>query len=228
MGSCSVVVPRAGDCPHRSRAWEWLSAQYEGFEVVEGYGDPNLWCKAEAVGDGLSRASGDLLVIADADVWSDHLRDAVDAVESGDAEWAAPHRRVRRLTQTGTGQFVRGERENALTSEEHQAVVGGGIVVLSRDLYERCPLDPRFVGWGGEDQAWGYALRTFGGVPWLGRQPLWHLWHPPQERMTRKVGNVANDQLRGRYAGAKLSKRRMSILLGEARCHFNASSTRPL
>lgn len=220
----SVIVPLAGDCPHRARAWQWVRAQYNGLEVCEGYGDPEAWCKADAVADGLSRSSGDLLVISDSDVWSEHLRSAIDAVESGEYQWAAPHRRVRRLTQTGTDQFLNGERDTALTSEDHHAVLGGGIVVLSRELYERCPLDPRFIGWGGEDQAWGAALRTLAGVPFVTRYPLWHLWHPPQQRMTRKVGNVANDELRGRYIGAKLQLRLMRELIEEGRCLSNGSS----
>lgn len=225
-GSLSVIVPLAGDCPHRARAWQWVRAQYDGLEVCEGYGDPELWCKADAVADGLTRAAGDVLVVADADVWSEHLEVAIEAVESGQCEWAAPHRRVRRLTEQGTALFMAGERETALTSEDHHAVLGGGIVVLRRETYERVPLDRRFIGWGGEDQAWGAALRTLAGVPLICRQPLWHLWHPPQQRMTRKVGNVANDELRGRYIGAKLSPRRMRDLIEEGRCRSNGSSPR--
>lgn len=222
--SISVVVPLAGDCPHRARAWQWVRTQYQGLEVCEGYGDPDRWCKAQAVADGLSRATGDLLVIADADVWSEHLQTAIDAVESGQVQWASPHRHVRRLTEQGTEQFINGERETAKTEEQHHAVLGGGMVVLSRETYERCPLDARFVGWGSEDQSFGYALRTLYGKPLINNQPLWHLWHPPQQRMTRKVGNAANDELRGRYTGAKMQPRRMRELIEEGRCLSSGSS----
>jgi hypothetical protein len=222
----SVVVPLGGDCPHRARAWQWVRAQYDGHEVVEGYGNPDGWCKAQAVADGLSRASGDLLVIADADVWSERLQAAIEAVESGEFKYAAPHRRVRRLTEQGTERFMNGERETAPTTEQHQSVLGGGIVVLYRETYEQAPLDPRFVGWGGEDSAWGAALRTLAGKPFIGRYPLWHLWHPPQQRMTRRVGNVANDELRIKYLQAQGSVGRMSALIEEGRCLSTGSSRR--
>lgn len=223
--SVSVLVPRAGDCPHRARAWEWIRGQYEGFEVCEGWGNPDAWCKADAVADALTRATGDLLVIHDADVYSDNLQEAIDAVESGEHEWASPHWTVRRLTEAGTTQFLNGERETAEVSEDHYAVLGGGIVVIRRDTYERVPLDRRFVGWGGEDQAAAAAWKTLAGPAFKGRQPLWHLWHPPQQRMSRKVGNVANDELRARYIGARTFNRRMRQLVEEGRqCRLSGSS----
>lgn len=220
----SVVVPRAGDCPHRDRAWEWVRKQYEGLEVVEGWGDPDEWCKATAVEEALKLSTGDVLVVADADVYSEHLAVAIDAVSTGAHEWASPHRHIRRLTEEGTRRFIEGERETAPVEENHHAVLGGGIVVLTRETYERVPLDRRFAGWGGEDHAWAAALRTLAGEPFIAPQPLWHLWHPPQQRMSRKVGNVANDELRGRYIGAKFSPRQMRELIEEGRCLSNGSS----
>lgn len=226
--SISVVVPRAGDCPHRERAWQWVRAQYEGFEIVEGWGAPDRWVKAEAVAEALSRATGDLLVIADADCYSEHLAASIGAVESGTVLWSSPHRHVRRLTENGTTQFINGERETAAVQENHHSKLGGGIVVLARETYERVPLDPRFVSWGGEDDAWGAALRQLAGSPYVHNAPLWHLWHPPQERMNRKVGNVENDELRARYIGARGSAKRMRDLIEEGRsCRSTSSSPRP-
>lgn len=224
--SVSVIVPRAGDCPYRERAWQWVGSQLDGLEVVEGWGDPDEWCKANAVADGLSRASGDVLVIHDADVWSDFLPATIRSVESGQRHWAVPHRSVWRLTETGTEQFFNGERETALSSEIHHSVLGGGIVVITRAKYEEAPLDPRFIGWGGEDHAWAAALLTLAGEPSVIPQPLWHLWHPPQQRMTRKVGNVANDELRGRYIGCRGIAKQMRDLIKEGRCHSTVSSQR--
>jgi hypothetical protein len=223
----SVLVPRAGECPHRERAWQWVEKQYENLEnleVVEGWGDPDRWCKADAVADALGRATGDLLVVADADVYSEHLADAIDAVESGEFRWAAPHWHVRRLSQRGTLEFITGARDEADCEAGHYPVIGGGIVVLHREIYEEVPLDPRFVGWGSEDSAFGAALRTLAGVPFVGRQTLWHLWHPPQARLNRKVGNEANDALRAAYTGARFCPRRMRELIEEGRCHSIVSS----
>lgn len=191
-----------------------MRAQYQGWEICEGYGDAQRWCKAAAVQDGLTRATGDLLVIADADVWSDHLQEAVDAVASG-AAWASPHRKVRRLTEAGTTRFLNGERDDLEVEQHHNAHLGGGIVVLSRSLYEDIPLDPRFVGWGQEDDSWACALTTLAGKPWQGDESLWHLWHPPQHRQSRVVGNAESKALGRRYKSARRSPALMRALLDE-------------
>jgi hypothetical protein len=46
-------------------------------------------------------------------------------------------------------------------------------------------------------------LRWMAGPAWRSEGPLWHLWHPPQERLTRRVGSRASEQLRGRYRRAR-------------------------
>lgn len=225
--SVSIVVPRAGDCPHRAQAWEYVSSRLDGYEICEGWGDPDLWCKADAVADGLRKATGDVLVIHDADVVSDFLPDSVEAVESGKYQWSSPHRSVWRLTEEATKRFIDGERDPSLlpvVEPVHQSVLGGGIVVITREKYEQVPLDPRFIGWGGEDHAWHAALYTLAGKSLVIKQPLWHLWHPPQQRMTRKVGGVANDELRGRYLGCRSMAGQMRRLIEEGRCHSKASS----
>jgi hypothetical protein len=197
----SVIVPRAGDCPYRARAWAWLSGQFDGLEVVEGHGNANRWCKAEAVADGLSRASGELLVIHDADVYSEHLNEAIDRVRDG-APWASPHRIVRRLTEAGTAAFLDGACDPQV-QERHAAKLGGGIVVLPSETYENVPLDPRFVGWGQEDESWSIALLALVGSPFIGRHELTHLYHPPQERKTRVIGSRESKELLRRYRHAK-------------------------
>lgn len=222
--SVSVLVPRAGACPYRQRAWEHVRSLYEGFEVVEGWGDANHWVKADAVAEALSRATGDILVIADSDVWTDHLHEVIEAVQSGKYEWGSPHRHVWRLTEQGTAQFIAGEREDCDTEEIHEAWLGGGIVVVTRDAYERAPFDPRFVGWGGEDKAWSSALWTMAGRPFLLKRPLWHLWHPPQPRPSRYDMNDANEDLLRRYLVNRKVVFRMQDLIEEGRCHSTASS----
>lgn len=223
----SVLVPRAGGCPHRARAWGWVRQQLAEYEVIEGWGDASRWCKAEAVAEALSKATGDLLVLHDADVWSEHLADAITAVQSGKYEWAVPHWTVRRLTEHGTTQFIDGERETAEISEDHFAVQGGGIVVVTRDAYVRAPLDARFVSWGQEDKSFARALSTLAGKPFVIRQPLWHLYHPPQERMTRIVGNEVSKALWQRYVSASHQPRAMRALIEEGRqCRLSGSSRR--
>lgn len=214
--SVDVIVPYAGDCPHRRRALAWTTAQYEaaGLNVIVGHGDADRWCKAEAVRCALNESSAEVIVVADCDTWCDELTPAIEAVEQG-AGWAIPHWNVLRLTERGTTLFLAGEREQLDIEEKHVGAPAGGIVVLPRATYERVPLDPRFVGWFGEDRSWAFALRTLVGEVTRMRAPLFHLWHPPQARRSRRRGSPENQQLCARYFDRLFDVEAMRALVEE-------------
>lgn len=203
----SVLVPWRGGCPHRERAWDYVqqlwAATHPDWQVVQGTCPTDEWIKAHAVADALRRADGDTLVVADADVWADDLDQAVEQLDGH--PWAVPHLHVHRLRPEGVdhvlggGHWIEAPLEHRGTYVGHE---GGGITILRRELYERVPLDPRFVGWGQEDDSWALALRTLAGRPWRGHGVLWHLWHPPQPRLERKVGNLEGQRLWLRYREA--------------------------
>lgn len=216
----SVIIPwsTTASCRHRDAALAWTVSQWEatGCEVVVGeHAGP--WCKAAAVADGLVRAGGGILVVADADCWSPGWEAAVDTVADG-APWAMPHGPVHRLTHAATQGVLDGEdpaRGMDLAQARYEGWPGGGMVVVRRDVYEQVPLDPRFVGWSGEDESWAAALTVLHGRGWRGRAPLWHLWHPPQERMSRRWGSVGARRLASRYRCARTPEA-MRALLDEA------------
>ncbi len=230
----ALVVPFASTDPHRLRAWDWIRDRYQrtqpDWEIVTGTtGLP--WSKARAVADALTRTDADLLVIADSDCWVHETADFVTRVESGELEWAAPHHKIVRLNQEATGRVYRDglpeqmPHRRELTERVYDGVVGGGIVIVPRDLYTRVPLDPRFVGWGGEDESWGRALLTMTSRRVRGRHPLWHCWHPTAERLNRKIGSTENAALTERYRVAAGDREATGQILEEARCHFRISSS---
>lgn len=207
-----VIVPWRPGCPHRQRAWDWVRTAHEGnWPVTEAPG-PAPWCKAAAVTPAVEASNADIIVIADADVWCDDIpRHVAKVAQCG---WVIPHRDVYRLTEAGTDEFVSHGKTDGHDTP-YLGIPGGGIVIIERALYLEVPLDPRFVGWGGEDQAWGYALRTLAGKPPRGRAPLIHLWHPPQDRKNRRVGSDANERLRRRYQARRSNPKKMRQLIEE-------------
>jgi hypothetical protein len=216
----SVIVPFRPDGGHRSRNWTHLRAawkrEHPDWELIEGHcPDGGPWVKALAVQDGLSRASGDVLVLADADVWCDGLREAVDAV--GHARWAHPHLMVHRLTEAATDAVLRGEPIDAEDTEQrpYEGVLAGGLTVIQRSLYEEAPLDPRFRGWGQEDVSVALAWLVFGGKPWRGFDPLWHFWHPAPPRKNRSVGTDDGMALYRRYTTASHQPAKMREIISE-------------
>lgn len=221
--SVAVLIPWRGGCWHRAAALGWVLARYVelGCPVVVGNHAEGPWRKALAVRTALERTDADVLVVADADCWSGGVLEAVERVEAG-AAWAVPHRGVYRLTRAGTVAWLAGERwadltDAPLAEAPYRGVEGGGVTVIRREAYERCPLDPRFAGWSGEDEAFGWALRTLYGPPWrpMGYAPCVHLWHPSQERATRARGSRESWDLRKRYARALNDPAAVTALLEE-------------
>lgn len=217
--TASVIIPWAPGCAHRERALAWVWERWEatGHQVLLGWWEDKPWCKARAVSTWLPDATGDILVVADADCWSDGIPDAIAAVSDG-APWAMPHGKVHRLTHAATQHVLDGHAPAPgmdLTQAPYQGWPGGGLVTVRRDVYEQAPLDPRFVGWSGEDESWARALTVLAGRGWRGRASLWHLWHPPQERQSRRWGSDAARQLASRYRAARTPDA-MRALLAEA------------
>jgi hypothetical protein len=208
--TATVIIPWRGGCPHREAALAWVLDRYAqhhpGWDVVLGEDPVGPWVKADAVARGLARAgTAGVLVVADADVWCDQVADAVTAVRSG-APWAVPHGDVHRLTDTATIMVLAGREpspDNPVTQTPYLGVPAGGITVLTADTYRGIPLDPRFVGWGQEDEAWGTALTRLAGPPWRGAAPLYHLWHPTPARRNRHIGNPMSRALQVRYQLAR-------------------------
>lgn len=218
----AVVIPWQGGCPYREQALTWVrdrwAKRHPSWPVLLGVAPDGSWCKADAVVDALARTDADIIVVADGDVWCDQVADAVAAVESG-ARWAVPHGNVHRLTEDATTAVLVGTLPDvALPVEQapYLGVPGGGIVALSAETFWSVPLDPRFEGWGGEDEAWGLALEKLAGSPRWGDAPLWHLWHPPQPRRNRHVGSPQNQALLVRYQTVR-TPAGMRSLVDEAR-----------
>lgn len=220
VAQVETIIPFRGGCPHREAALAWVTARHDMPRVVRANDGP--WVKARAVNPAMAESTADVLVISDADVWCEELPAAVDHVRTHGG-WAVPHRLVHRLTEHATRLLLEepdvllGDVVGTIEEAPYKGIIGGGLVVISRQLAEEVPLDPRFVGWGGEDVSWGRALETLGGKPWRGHAPLIHLWHPPQHREGRGGMAVDSQELMRRYEKAMRDVRRMRHLITEAR-----------
>jgi hypothetical protein len=136
--------------------------------------------------------------------------------------WAKPYTNVYRLNKQSTEDWFDTKHVDLndiqnLAQTPYIGIPGGGVVVISRENYELVPLDKRFVGWGSEDESWGYALHTILGPPWVGMSNLIHFWHEPQDRLDRKVGNLANEELRKRYLSLVSKTEKMQALVNEGK-----------
>jgi hypothetical protein len=221
--SVSVLIPFASEDPWRVDARAYVGGWYDalGYEVIEGT-CPDPWRKAVAVAHAVRCSTADVFVVADADCICG-VAPAIAAVETG-AAWAVPHLMVHRLDQAATEAVYAGADPagtTGRTQRPYKGFAGGGIVVLRRDVWEEVPLDPRFAGWGGEDSSWAMALTTLAGPPARFEADLFHLWHEPPPRMTRRWGSPASRGLEIRYIRAaragRTSRPTMAAIVSEAR-----------
>lgn len=218
--SAAVLIPWRKADEQRGRLLRHVVGclRAAGLEVIVGRHTDGPWCKALAIADALERTDADLLVLHDADVIVPGLAEGIEAVRAG-ARWAVPHGHVRRLDAPSTELVLGGgELRGRLTEAAYWGHAGGGCTVIGRADYESAPIDPRFLGWGREDDACAIAWRTLHGEPWRGSEPLWHLWHEPQERANRKYGSSENNALYRRYyeaSGRGIGE--MRALVDEAR-----------
>lgn len=203
-----VLIPFRGGCKHRVRALGWVLTQFATkhpdweIEVCDiPANDP--WSKGKALAQATLPRRHDRLVISDADVWCDGLGEVVEKLD--EHEWAVPHKGVFRLSEEATQRVLEGAEmpSDDLEERAYPGTVGGGITALHTETFRRVPMDPRFEGWGQEDDAWGLALYQLAEHPWRGKAPLYHLWHPPQERLSRRIGSVESKALLRRYGRAR-------------------------
>lgn len=224
--STEVIIPWLDvSCAHREAALRHVMAlwwQDLGLLPTLAVHEPGeAWVKAVPVTRAVKASAADVIVIADADCWSVGLGQAIGWCEVG-RPWVIPHRQVRRLTKEATREVLEQGADPAtflfptgLDEKPYVGAPGGGLLVLRREVYLDCPLDPRFIGWGGEDYSHGDALATLYGHPQRGDDPLFHLWHPPQRRRSRRVGSDESQRLRRRYLKASHNERLTRALLDE-------------
>lgn len=223
--STAVVVPFGGECPHRYLAWGWVRAQFAkhhpDWDLVVGTTDVEGFSRTQAILDALTRTDADTIIVSDADVWSNGLRFAVSHVH--EYGWAIPHNLIHRLSAPSTEAVLTGadwhglplSQDNKQDSRPYRGHECGTLTVFRRDVLESVPPDPRFVGWGSEDDAQALALRTLIGPPWRGEADLVHLHHPPQPRLNRVVGNETSKALLDRYQRARHNPPAMRALIEE-------------
>lgn len=179
--------------------------------------------KADPVNAAVEATSAEYVLIADADVWCDGLSEALQALRDG-AEWAVPHTEVRRLDEDGSEAYMAGAmwQKQGVDRVPYIGIPGGGLVMARRETFLAVPMDPRFIGWGGEDMSLGIALQCLVGGRWRGKATLIHLWHPPAPRMTHKHGNAEGKALHARYLAARRDPDLMAELMEEIHVYRNS------
>jgi hypothetical protein len=215
-----VVIPHGrADCEQRQAVRAHVAASYvrchPSWSVRLAGCPTRRWSKGAAANPVICASRADVVILADADSTIASQALAAAVIAAARTGWAVPHTRVQRIGQDDTARILAGQRGIPTSPDgERPALPGGGIVVATRQAWQTVNgVDPRFFGWGGEDQALGMALTHLVGQPWTPPAPviLWHLWHPSGPR----TATDQSKQLWRRYKTARCSPDMMRDLVKE-------------
>lgn len=195
LENVSVLVPYRPDGGNRQRAWELVCRPYwELFdcEIIvetpepEGPGHPGDFNHPAAINRARERATGDVLIIADADT---HPGDPVDMVRL----LRTPYRRVpwvmpmrySKLSEARTNEELDagGNARRIFEADAYEweglGVCWSGCVVVRTDDFDHVGgYDERIAWWGADDICFGLTMNALVGKAERHPCGCMHFWHP--------------------------------------------------
>lgn len=192
----------------RMRNFEWVKAywaqQLPLAEFIHGHDNSTPYSKTRAVNDAASRATGDVVVILDADAYfspevlETAAREIRLARRHGRKLWFVPYRRFYRLTADISRLVCESNPGNPLVlpdpipfayaellptysgqSDVRAHWYGALVQIMPREAWEATGgMDERFAGWGSEDVAYMRAVDTLFSPHKTLARSVCHLYHP--------------------------------------------------
>ncbi|OYN80435.1 galactosyltransferase-related protein [Mycolicibacterium sphagni] len=199
-----VLVPYRPDHGHRDELWAFVQRAFWNrlpYTVVEGAHDDGPFNRSAAVNRAANDAGDwDVAIIADADTWvaPTNLAKAVDQAAAG---LVSALTSVVELGEACTRTILAGNIIDPTTFgidriRTDDIATQSSMLVVSRELWDHVGgFDEKFVGWGGEDNAFWKAATILGGPPRRVDGCAFHLWHEPasdQATRMRDPGYVRN------------------------------------
>nr|WP_010283356.1 galactosyltransferase-related protein [Bacillus timonensis] len=226
MNNVSILIPYNSDGGHRDKVIKWVLEFYKNtmpeFEVVIGNDTTGqLFSRSKAINNAARKASGSIYVIADADIVYNPiiLYKAIDLLKYN-VPWIIPYNRIKYLTEDGTHQLLNSTAIWPFKAEiefyhDHYSHVGGLNVISKKNFEIVGGFDERFIGWGGEDDAFASSVNSLCGDYHRMKEDLYHIWHPPAAKFFNNPHYKANKLLSNRYLQASNSEEDMRKLIQE-------------
>ncbi len=206
-----VIVPYRADGGHRDRLWHHLLDRYWSalpYPITRGEHTDGPFNRSAAINTAAARRWG-VAVIADADTWVP-ARQLTEAITTANrtGRLVAAFTSVVELDRDCTAAILAGGTGvNSLGVERIRTAaleIQSSMLVIPRTLWDHIGgFDPRFAGWGGEDNAFWHAATLIGGRPIRIDGPAFHLWHEPGCRDKTTPEYRANLALWQRYRSAR-------------------------
>lgn len=210
----SVVIPwRSNGQPERERNFQITREWFEPFSVVSADSEHERFNRADSRNAGVRACmDSDVVVVCDAD-FLPPMEAVLAACEGAlaDGKLHQPFDEALYLTEAETASYL---ADGSLPGRSGADLTGGCFVMTPEAWFAAGGMDPRFEGWGGEDDAFRIAAETLLGprVHHPGVMP--HLWHPFAGRFGSDE-HGANLALLKRYVQASGNPVKMFCLINE-------------
>ncbi|MDP4103750.1 MAG: galactosyltransferase-related protein [Bacillota bacterium] len=220
----SIIIPFQTDHGPRAEAFEWIKRYYARVmpeaELCLGIINREDINKSKAINLAAKKATRDIFVIADADV----IYDPEIIVESirllNNTTWVVPFTEIYDIDKSGTETLLKTEprwpidvknKDCTKANWIYDGFAGKVLVIPQKNFKAVRGFDERFVGWGGEDDAFSHAVKTLCGNFVNVEREIYHLWHPKPTNPNYR----ANIALYNRYIHASGNKEEMIKIINE-------------
>jgi lipopolysaccharide biosynthesis glycosyltransferase len=228
----SILIPYKPDNGIRDRNLNWIINFYKkifpNVEICVGISTDELFNRSRAINLAAKQATRDIFVIADGDVFCEPevIKDSIKHLET--SPWIIPFRKIVRISEANSRKLVEAEPTWPLEISDYETIHTpepnylGGLNVITRDHFMAVGgFDERFMGWGGEDDAFSCAVNTLCGPFKRLWHTIYHLWHPVVGYDNNPNGNN-NLMTRELYYQANNDKEKMrQVLLGAKSIFIN-------
>lgn len=227
----SILIPWKPDGSDRDYIFSWIHSRlrwaFPWGEVITGHNNEDPFNRSAARNDAFRKASGDVVIFADADTTlgdTSLYHEAVTIVAEDPSKWVIPYAENRYYNMArgasheimSTPSWVKIDDPDDENAWEHKITSWAGALVMHRSAFEAVNgYDERFHGWGGEDNAFQYSMDTLVSPHIRLDGACYHLWHPRGEADFDQPDWPENKELLKRYERARGSPSRMKRLVDE-------------
>ncbi|WP_082252863.1 glycosyltransferase [Bacillus sp. FJAT-27251] len=187
----SILIPYKPDNGIRDINLNWIKNFYEkifpNVEICVGFSNDELFNRSKAINLAAQQATREIFVIADGDIFCDPevIKDSIKHIMEMNATWVIPFRNIIRISEENSRSLVNKEPTWPLEVTDFEIIHTpevnylGGLNIITRNHFMAVGgFDERFLGWGGEDDAFSCAVNTLCGHYKRLTHSIYHLWHP--------------------------------------------------
>lgn len=223
----SILIPYQADNGVRDKNLKWIKKFYKKnfpkIEICIGISTGEIFNRSQAINLAARQATRDIFVIADGDIFYDPaiIIDSITHLKND--TWIIPFQKIIRISKHNTKRLrkckpfwpLECEVTDFETIHTSKSNYLGGINIISRNKFMTVGgFDERFVGWGGEDDAFTCAVNTLCGYYTRLDHTIYHLWHP-RVGYKRNPNRANNLNLRELYYQANEDKEKMMKLISD-------------